>query len=314
MSQPTLSDVHVNRPLSNISVAYLQSMSGFVAEAVFPRINVSKKSDLYYTYPKKQWFRTDAKERSDCQESAGTGYNVATAQYLAKCYAVHKDVGDQLRANADDPISVDREATELVTRHLMLLKEQQWHAQHLTTGVWGADETPTTTWNTGGSDPVADVRAWKTQVLGVTGFEPNTLVVTRDVDDVLKDHPVILDRIKYTQRGQVSNELIASLFEVDRYLVTTAVEDSAPEGAAESMGFLSANRGLLAYSAPNPGLLTPSAGYTFSWSGLMGAAAGTRVKKFRIEHRNCDRVEGEMCWDQKIVASDLGVYLNAPLT
>src|ERR1017187_6613169 len=51
MPQPTLQDVHVNRPLTNISVAYLQEAAGveFVADKAFPAVPVENKSDLYYT-------------------------------------------------------------------------------------------------------------------------------------------------------------------------------------------------------------------------------------------------------------------------
>jgi len=51
MPQPTLGDVHVNRPLTNISVAYSQEAAGveFVAGRAFPAIPVENKSDLYWT-------------------------------------------------------------------------------------------------------------------------------------------------------------------------------------------------------------------------------------------------------------------------
>ena len=74
MSQPTSNDIHVNRPLTNISTAFIQSQSDFIADKVFPVIPVEKKSDLYYTYDKGNWFRDDAKERGPCSESAGGGY------------------------------------------------------------------------------------------------------------------------------------------------------------------------------------------------------------------------------------------------
>ena len=50
MPQPTLQDVHVNRPLTNVSVAYLQEAAGveFVADKAFPAVPVENKSDLYY--------------------------------------------------------------------------------------------------------------------------------------------------------------------------------------------------------------------------------------------------------------------------
>ncbi len=47
-SGPTQTDVHVNQPLTNISVAFMQSDAGFVARKVFPVVPVAKQSDRYY--------------------------------------------------------------------------------------------------------------------------------------------------------------------------------------------------------------------------------------------------------------------------
>jgi hypothetical protein len=55
--------------------------------------------------------------------------------------------------------------------------------------------------------------------------------------------------------------------------------------------------------------MTPTAGYTFSWNGLLGASAmGGRIKKFRMENLSSDRVEIEMAFDQKLVSADLGYF------
>ena len=45
MPQPTQTDVHVDAILTNISVAYMQSQSAYVANTIFPTVPVSKQSD-----------------------------------------------------------------------------------------------------------------------------------------------------------------------------------------------------------------------------------------------------------------------------
>ena len=58
--------------------------------------------------------------------------------------------------------------------------------------------------------------------------------------------------------------------------------------------------------------MTPSAGYTFSWVGHMGAGnEGGRIKQFRMEHLAADRVEIEMAWATKVVAADLGFFFGS---
>ena len=68
MPQPTQSAVHVNRPLTMLSVAYAQAQSAFIADKVFPVVPVDKQSDLYYVYTKNDWFRDEAQVRPPATE------------------------------------------------------------------------------------------------------------------------------------------------------------------------------------------------------------------------------------------------------
>jgi hypothetical protein len=57
--------------------------------------------------------------------------------------------------------------------------------------------------------------------------------------------------------------------------------------------------------------MTPTAGYTFSWTGLLGAGAeGNRIRSFRLEAIRSDRVEIDMSFDMKLVSGDLGGFFN----
>src|SRR5947208_424509 len=118
MPNPTLSDVHVNTPLTNISIAYQNNIGGFIADRVFPAIAVPKQSGLYYRYARDDWYRSEALLRAPGTESAGGGYRLDTDTYFAHVYAVHKDVDEQIAANADDAIDMDRDATQWVTNQL----------------------------------------------------------------------------------------------------------------------------------------------------------------------------------------------------
>lgn len=322
MSQPTRGDVHVNRPLTNISIAFIQSTEDFIASKVFPIVPVKKQSDRYFQYDKKQWYRSNSKKRAPGTESAGGGFDIDnTPTYFADVFAIHKDVDDQTRANQDQPVDLDRDASRWVTQQNLLKQEQEFVSTFFQTGIWigsstGTDIVPATKWDAAGSDPVDDILLEKDSVKEKTGFMPNTLVVTPQVHRALKSNAAILDRIKHTHGKSITEEMLAGLFEVSRYFVARATNDLAPEGAAENMQFVfGTEQALLAYSNPNPSILTPSAGYTFSWTGLFGAGReGSRIKRFRMEKLASDRIEGEMAWDHKLVAADLGVFFNDLLT
>lgn len=313
MPQPTSSQVHVDAILTNISVAYMQKSENFIANKVFPIVPVEKQSDKYYTYTKNDWFRDEAQLRADATESAGGGYNLSTSSYSADVWAFHKDVGDQTRANADAPINVDREAAEFVTSRLLLKMETQWVSNFFSTSIWANDVTPGNLWSDyTNSDPLSDVEDGKRAILATTGFEPNTLVLGYDVFKELKNHPDLVDRIKYTSSNVITADMMARMFDIDRVLVSKSVKATNNEGATGAYDFTAGKNALLCYSAPAPGLLQPSAGYVMSWTGVSGGLGQTiGTSRIRMDSVRADRIEGEMAFDMKVVASDLGYFFSA---
>lgn len=323
---PTPGDVHVNTPLTNISIAFIQDASSFVAARVFPNIPVSKQSDRYYTYDRGEFNRDEMRERAPATESAGGGYTVDnTPTYYCPQYSFHKDIPDPVRANADAVLAPDREAATYVTQKALLKREKLFSQKYLQTGVWSTDiagvaSNPTGNqvlkWSDANSDPIKNVRDGKRTVRESTGFEPNKLVLGRPTYDALVDHPDIIDRVKYGQTaGAPAKGTLAALmalFEIEEILVMNAIENTAKEGQTASHSFIGGNVAMLCHAASSPGLMTPSAGYTFSWTGLLGSGAeGNRIRSFRMEHLQCDRVEIDMSFDQKVVAPELGYFFNA---
>ena len=325
MTRPTRSDVHVNAPLTDISVAYVQSASNFIADRFAPRVPVSKQSDRYYIYDRGDFNRDEMKERAPGTESAGGGYSLDnTPTYYSKRYSFHKDVDDETRANSDSVLAPERDATIYVTNKAMIKKERVFAASYLTAGVWNSEKTGVNSdvttaseflmWNNANSTPIEDIRAGQRSVLEATGFEPNKIVLGKAVYDALIDHPDIVDRVKYGQTpgnpAMVNESALAALFGLQEVLVSKAVYNTANEGASESSAFISGSHALLGYVAPNPGLMTPSAAYNFQWTGMFGGGGGIRIKRFRIEEIESDRIEVDMAFDEKVVGADLGYFFD----
>jgi hypothetical protein len=186
----------------------------------------------------------------------------------------------------------------------------------MTTGVWATDKTggsDFTQWsNYETSDPIEDVEAGKAEILSQTGFEANTLVLGYDAFRQLKNHPDLVDRIKYTSSQTITEDMIARMFDVDRVLVAKSVKATNVEGLAEAYSFHTGKVACLLHVAPSPGLLTPSAGYTFQWTGVSGGLGLTIVtSSFRLESLKATRVEAELAFDNKVVSSDLGYFFNS---
>ena len=314
MPQPTLSQVHVDAILTNISVAYSQEAENFVANKAFPTVPVNKQSDKYFTYTQADFFRDQVQTRADGTESAGTGYGMSTATYSSLVYALHKDIGDQVRENADAPINPDMDATKFLTQQMLIKQERDWVTNYFATGIWGTDATPGTLWSASGSTPIADIEAAKNTILTNTGYEANMFIMSYAAYSILKNHSDFTDRYKYTTSDSISEELIARVIGVDKVHVMRGVYNSAQEGGTASYSQIGDKDCLLCYTAPSAGLMMPSAGYNFTWSGVSaGLGTSTAVSRFRMEHLKADRIEIEGAWDFKAVATPLGYFFSNPV-
>lgn len=338
MPTPTAGDVHVNRPLTNISIAYMQDAAGFVADRIFPNIGVQKQSDRYFRYDRSDFWRNQFKKRAPSTESAGSGWKIDnTPTYFADVWALHKDISDQIRSNQDDPLNMDRDATLWLSEQALISREVNWAAKYFTTGVWkgingstgdvtGVGSGPSTNqviqWDDVDSEPTKDVKTYSDTVHALTAKRPNKLVVGRQVWTQLSEHPDLIDRVKYSggvgneRPAMISRQAAAALFEVDEVAVMDGIQATSEENpsfeTSMTTAFIAGKQALLVYAARTPSILQPSGGYTFSWTGFMGSGAlGNRIKRFRMEPLESDRVEGQMAYDQKLVAPDCGVFFTS---
>lgn len=322
--RPTQSDVHVNRPLSNILVAYMQDEAQAIAHRAFPIVPVANRTDIFYKWKRDDFWRIEAAERAPGAESEGGGFELDTDTYECKEYAIHKDIEDPVRANADNELDLDAAAVRYVGGQLLLKQEQLFVSTFIQASTWtgtatgvdqtGVSGTPSTNqfkqFDQSDSDPIETIRAQMLAMKAKTGYMPNKLIVGAYVWNVLVDHADILDRIKYTQRGVVTKDLFAALLGLDEILESQMVYNSAKEGQTASYSFIDAGKSMtLLYAPPSPSLMEPTAGYTFAWTKRPGAGPrGQRIKKFRLERNESDRIEGQMNVAHKVVCADLGAH------
>lgn len=319
MAQPSLSSVHANRPLTNISVAYAQEADNYIHDKVFASIPVDKKSDTYYVWNKNDMLRDEAKPRAPHTESAGSGMGLTTATYNCDVYALHKDISDQERANEDPAVSLDRTTVRWLTDRMLMRKETQWVTDYFGTGIWGTSQTPGSLWDDyATSDPISDIEDAKRTIHVNTGRRANVLVLGYDVDRWLKHHPEIVDRIKYT--GGLVDQVqlrraLAQLFNLEAVYVAEAVTATNNEGETAAYAFTHGKHALLLHRAMNPGINIPSAGYTFKWKGVSdGLGESIGIARFDMPQLRSERIESQMAWDNKLVGADLGYFIESAVS
>ena len=311
--QPDVGDVHVDALLTNLSIAYRNQR--YIADQVFPIVMVDKQSDIIPKYTKAYWFLDSAQERAPGTTAAVSGYAVDnTNKFFCINYAIGKEIPDEVRANADLPYDMDRDGTEWVTDMLMRKRERLFSADFMTTSVWATDKVGTTDftkWNDyGASDPIADIRTGIRAVRQATGFRANCLVMGEIVWHRLVDHPDFLDRVKHTQLGVISRDLVKSVLELEKLFVGEALYTASDEGSSTyTYSDIIDDDALLLYVADRPSLLVPSAGYTFVWRPLTGGGAQF-IRRIRDDKRRKDIIEGHCYMDQVATATDAGYFFS----
>ena len=116
--------LHVDRYLTTFSVNYVQDRRNFVAQRAASVIPVLKQTDLYVVYDRGYFWRDEAAPRPLGGRPQQVGYKVGEGTYSATEYALEHVIDDRQRANVDDPIRLDENATTLLTQKHMILGEK----------------------------------------------------------------------------------------------------------------------------------------------------------------------------------------------
>lgn len=320
MPNPTAGQVHVDVLLTDISVAYVQSSTKFVADRLFPMVPVQRQSDRYAVYNQGDFLRDEVDKRSPGAAPKRIGYNVSsTNTYTADEWAAEHAIDDQVRANVSGPYAPEEDATRFLTQKMMIRRERQFVTQFFSTGnLWtGSSDaqdlvsgTDFTAWSNAASSPIEDLHKQMSRIESNTGFLPNKLCINRQVWFDLKNHPDIVDRTKYTSRDAVSTDLVARLLGIDEVLVAAGVRNTKDEGLAHSGSYIAADNALLVYAAPSPSLMVPSGGYTFAWTGLIGSNQGQVIESYREDRNVSDIIRIRAAWSQKVIAANVGVFFK----
>ena len=301
MPTPTARDVHIEAPLSQFSIAYSNGL--YIAEQIFPRVPVAKQSDYYYIFDKSAWFRDNVAKRAPGTRAQRADYTVTTGSYVAINYALAKAVPDEVRDNADNPLQPDMEATEFVTDALLRGQERRVADLVTASGGWSYAASPATQWSASDADPLVDIEAAVNGVVSNIGRAPNVAVMSWDTWRYLKNHPDLLDRVKYTRAGGLPMPAdLAAWFGLEKVLIGTAIRDTSADGAAFASSYIWGDDFWVGYVAATPSLMTPSAGYLLEWK-------SREVRRYREDQERQDVLEASHYTDEIVSASDAGAII-----
>jgi hypothetical protein len=299
---PLQTQVYVDPVLAKISIAYTNP--SYIADNIFPELQVDKRTGVYYVYDK-QKFRITNDLRAPNTRSQEVEYGLTKATYGPLIeHSLAQGIPWEVRTEAVAPLNPDIDATENVTEKIKLNKENDAFLQCSNTSVVtqnvtlsGAQQWSDYT----NSDPIADV-ALAVDTVKTAIMKPAsqmTLVLGYQVFSKLRNHPQILERIKYSQLGIVTADLLAAVFNVKSVLIAEAEVNTANVNQTDVMSFLWGKNAWVFFTNDAPAVRSISFGYTLQ----MGA---TQVTRWTEQWTETDYVKVKRYYQQLVVAAVAG--------
>lgn len=319
--------LHVDRYLTDYSVAFIQSQMNFVGARASSFIPVQKASDKYVVYPRGYFWRDESKPRPLGGRPVQVGYKVDEGSYSAVEWALEHVIDDRQRDNTDAPIKLEENATRLLSQKQMIRLDRLWATTFFVPSAWttlrvGTASTPGANqflqFDDANSDPIGTIDEAKDAMFQLTGFMPNTLVLGAGVRRVLRSHPDIADRIKYTGVGLADERKMAELFDVANVMTARSLYNAANEGAADDFQYIVGSNGMwLGYIEPTPSIDSPTAIATFAWNALIPGQTnemGGVIERGRDARAHSDYFQSRMAFDIKQVSADLGIFFQTAIS
>lgn len=317
----TVTGVHVNAPLTDLSIGY--HPSGMIAEQVWPPIAVAHESDLYYKWDKGQAFRVGRSDgygsmRADKAKAKRRNYGATLDSYLAQEFALEDTVSDRETANADSPLNLAASKIRRLQDEIMLDYEIRVATAATTTSNYGAANFTTLAganqWNnasfvstTNGQHSViaGEIFTGKNAVRASTGgLIPNTIAIPYAVAMVIANDPGLIDLIKYTRSDLLVEDLLPPRLWGMDVLIPRAEYEANVEGEAFSPSDVWGKNVVMFYKDPNPGLDSLTYGLTFR-------SRPWQVKTYRDEGTDETVYRPNFVQAEKLVAADCAYLINA---
>jgi len=297
-------DVSYSQVLTDVSVKYQNA--AMIGEQLFTPVPVQKNTGIYYEYGK-QDLRLYDLHRAPGSPSKEIEWSVTRSQpFYTEEIAVSMPIPREVEEVQDTPpLDLQVDTTEYLTNIILLNIEKKIADIVQNQSLYPTDhkEDIGNAWGNDNSDPITKIRQYKNVIRSKIIMEPNVLLLGAKVYNRLLDHPKIVDRIKYTQLGVTTQELMARIFEVNKLLVGRAVAITSKEGKSETQNDIWGNIAILAYVTPRPGLKQITFGYLFRQRGYRA------VETWYNDHRRSTFVRVIDKFVPKVVCNLAGALL-----
>ena len=241
MPQMSTSQARVIDPvLSTVAQGYKNAE--LIGMSLFPVVPVGQRGGKIITFGKED-FALYNTARAPGANTKRVQFGYSGASFALESHSLEGQVPYELMEDAQAVPGINMGSTAVYKTQSIIMNRLEFAQATLATNAANYPATNkatlagTSQWSdfaAGVSDPIKDVETAKEAVRRQTGRRPNTVVLGASVFALLKQHPKVVDRMKYTGRDVATVELLAALFGVERVVVGEAVyTDNA--GAMQDM-------------------------------------------------------------------------------
>ena len=171
---PTIQSTYVDRILTQVSVKYTNPEGSFVAEKVFPTVNVEKRTGKYFVYDKSNLRAVDSR-RSGKAYAKEADFGLSKSDYGPLLeHSLRRFIENDEFTQSDDPYTPRIDTTSALTEALQIEKENILATKLLDTGTVTNNTTlsGTSQWSDfDNSDPFSDITTAITTVKGKIAVE-----------------------------------------------------------------------------------------------------------------------------------------------
>lgn len=310
---------HQDRALTTMMIAWSQAHWNHATGNAAPVIPSEHKSGVYYEWSLDDLLRIHARRKGGKEPYPEMMVDVAKRNFvIPDPLATSIPLDDDEAANQDAVLRLEQTYMSLVTDDLWQRAELEFAKSALVDSVWSKDLSGTDD-GSGSSEFVrlgedaADIHDLiedeKVAMSERAGYEPNELVVARDLWGKIKNDPKVRDQIKHTSSEPTTPEMFARYVGVERVTILNATHVTSRKGAASTAtSFIGGNNQmLLLYRPPAPSTIVPSAMYSFAWRGRTGNDLGLAGGSFRDDDRELTSYRGRFHIVHKVTAAPLGI-------
>jgi hypothetical protein len=307
-------DLHISAPLTNLVHGF--TPTGMIVDQLFPITTVSKQTDLFYKWGKDDFFRIPDSRRAPKTKGRVVNTEISSETYHALNYALVDEISFEDLENADNQIRLKERKAQNIKKLLMMDWENRVSSTVTSTSNVGSSTTLTgaNQWSDfgGTSDPINDVMVGKESIRSTTGLAANVAVIPEAVMTKLIQHPLLVDRVKFTGNLNVTIAALQELFGIDKILVPSIVKNTAEEGATGSYSDIWGKDMFFAHiEAATPNGDMPSYGYTFRWNNPRFGGSAEIVESWDDpDNRGFNNIRVQNYQAEKIVSNELGFLIK----